>query len=479
MEAAKAEGRARGTVSVLGARWGRAFSSRLRSPVDPASLAVFRMAFGLLMVTSVVRFVAYGWVDELYLAPQFHFTYLGFDWVKPWPRAWMFVHMALLGLSALSVGIGFLTRCSAAVFCVLFTYVELIDQALYLNHYYFVSLISFLLIWVPSGEIWSLDAWLRRRRARREGGDTVAPRSIELSSLVLLRAQVAIVYFFAGAAKLNSDWLFRAEPLRTWLLARADFPLLGSWFLSPSTAYLMSWAGMVFDLTVWCFLLWKKARPYAVLVALGFHFCVWLLFPIGMFSFVMMFAITIFFEPSWPRELVGRLTRRASHKEEQLSAPPFEPARALPRPWYVFAALFLALQACIPLRFALYPGAVNWTEQGFRFAWRVMLIEKTGQVEFLVKTGSPDKLWLIFPRDELTLLQAKMMSTQADMIQAYALVLRERFERDGYENVRVYADTWVAFNGRRRQRLIDPEVDLASAPRSLAPKTWIVPLREE
>jgi hypothetical protein len=43
--------------------------------------------------------------------------------------------------------------------------------------------------------------------------------------------------------------------------------------------------------------------------------------------------------------------------------------------------------------------------------------------------------------------------------------------------VRVYADAWASLNGRPRQRLIDPSVDLASEPWSLWPKRWILPLQ--
>ena len=66
-----------------------------------------------------------------------------------------------------------------------------------------------------------------------------------------------------------------------------------------------------------------------------------------------------------------------------------------------------------------------------------------------------------------------------DMIADYARHPRERFEREGLSDVRVYADAWVSFNGRRSQRLIDPTVDLAAAERSFAPKSWILPLSQE
>jgi len=52
---------------------------RLNRPIDAAGLAAFRIAFGALMLFAVARFVARGWVQELYLAPSFHFTYHSFE----------------------------------------------------------------------------------------------------------------------------------------------------------------------------------------------------------------------------------------------------------------------------------------------------------------------------------------------------------------------------------------------------------------
>ena len=36
------------------------------------TLAFFRLAFGLMMVFSIIRFASFGWIDKLYIQPQFH-----------------------------------------------------------------------------------------------------------------------------------------------------------------------------------------------------------------------------------------------------------------------------------------------------------------------------------------------------------------------------------------------------------------------
>jgi hypothetical protein len=434
----------------------------LRRPVDAAGLAVLRILFGLLMTIAAMRFVLNGWAYELLVAPPYHFTYWGFDWVKPLSHGGMLLFFALMGLASLSLAAGFFTRVSAAIFGATFTYAELIDKATYLNHYYLASLLALLFVFVPSETMWSIDAWRRRRSGR------AASASVPALSYFVLRAQMAAVYVFAGLAKLDSDWLLRAEPIRTWLPARVESELLIGLAREPFVAYAMSWAGAVFDLSVIPLLVMRKTRPYAFAAALAFHLSIWLLFPVGVFSFVMLAAITVFFDPSWPRRWFARLA---------LSAPfePTEPRVSPGRLAFALTSVYLAVQFLVPLRFALYPGTANWTEQGYRFAWRVMLIEKAGQVEYEV-TASPARRFHVFPREELTPLQLRQMATQPDMIADYARHLRERFEARGYEDVRVFAHAFVSFNGRKNQRLVDPTVDLSRAERSFAPKPWILPL---
>jgi vitamin K-dependent gamma-carboxylase len=433
---------------------------RLNAPRDGAGLGAYRVLLGALLLFSVARFWSYGWIEQLYIQPSFHFTYLGFGWVKPWPGAWMYVHFAVLGVAALCLCIGFHSRLSALLFGVTFTYAELIEKASYLNHYYFVSLVTLLLATMPCGACFSVDAALRRRR-----GEPAA--MARTWCYALLRTQLAILYFFAGLAKLNPDWLLDAQPLRTWLSLHADAPWIGAWLAAPATAYVASYAGALFDLTIPAWLSFPRTRPYAYATVLAFHVGVWLLFPIGVFSWVMIASTTLFFEASWPRRLLragpGPAEARASGRLTAAGAG--------------LIAGYLLLQLGTPLRYLLYPGNVNWHEQGFRFAWRVMLIEKAGQVEFNVVTDADDKRFVVYPRELLTPLQYKMMSTQPDMIQEFAGHLKQRFEAQGHARVRVYATAWASLNGRPRQRLIDPAVDLGSVPRSLAPKSWILPLQ--
>jgi hypothetical protein len=222
-------------------------------PVDSAWLAAFRGLFGLAMCVSMLRFIAYGWIDELFIKPDLHFKYWGFGWVEPLPPAGMYALFWALAALALMVAAGVLFRVSAFLFVAGFTYLQLIDVATYLNHYYLASLLGLLLAVSPAHRAFSIDALIARRSAA----------TVPACWLALFRFQIAVVYTFAGLAKAHADWLLHAQPLRIWLGSRTDMPLLGPLFSHVWAAPLMSWAGFLFDTSIAWLLLVRRIRPFA------------------------------------------------------------------------------------------------------------------------------------------------------------------------------------------------------------------------
>lgn len=435
----------------------------LRDPIDGASLGLFRAGYGLLMLVGILRFWAKGWIEELYIRPAMFFPYWGLEWIQPWPGAWMYVHFAALGVLAALIMVGLWSRPALFLFFVGFTYVELIDRTNYLNHYYLISLLALLMACLPVDRAFSVRRWLHRNQ----------PSSIPRWSLTVMRMQVGLVYVTAGLAKLRADWLFRAEPLHGWLMASSDLPWVGSLLTHPSVAFAMSWAGAFFDLFVVAFLIWRPTRRFAYAAVLLFHAVTGLLFPIGIFPFVMSLGATIFFEPDWPRRWLG-----GRHHREPPETTPSERWTRAQRLGLTALAAYFAFQLLFPWRQLLYPGNVCWTEEGFRFSWHVMLMEKTGQVDFRVVDDQSGKRWVVSPKESLTPLQHRMMSTQPDMILSFAHHLADAWTRQGYADVSVYADAWASLNGRPRQRLVNPEVDLSKEREGWARKSWIVPLND-
>ncbi len=434
-------------------------------PVSGASAAAFRIAFGLLGVAAVVRFAAKGWIADFYIVPEHHFTYSGFWWVQPWPAWGMYAHFALLGLASLGVALGYRYRLSIAAFFVLFTYVELLDKTTYLNHYYLISLLSFLMIFMPLHRTASLDA---QRSPHPLNG------AVPVWVVWTLRAQLSAVYLFSGIAKLNPDWLFHAQPLRIWLYNSSDVLLIGALLKEPWTAYAMSWAGAAFDLTIVGWLIWRRSRPWAYAVVVVFHVLTWLLFPIGMFPWIMMTAALVFFPPDWPLRLRSMLHRRPPPMPV-LPAQHEHSASWGARLAVAALVLFALVQVLVPLRHWAYPGNVRWNEDGYRFSWRVLLTEKTGNVRFRVRDPSSEQERLVFPEEYLTPLQAERMATHPDMILATAHLIGRDFADGGVPDAEVRADVSIAFNGRQAARFIDPTVDLAQVEPGIRPKWWVLP----
>jgi hypothetical protein len=74
------------------------FSERMFAPTDVASVVLFRVGFGLLMFWEVTRYFYFGWVEELFAKPQFHFQYEYFRWVVPIPGDGMYILFTALGI---------------------------------------------------------------------------------------------------------------------------------------------------------------------------------------------------------------------------------------------------------------------------------------------------------------------------------------------------------------------------------------------
>ncbi|MBX3209691.1 MAG: HTTM domain-containing protein [Labilithrix sp.] len=464
----------------------RRLENALVRPIDVAWLAAYRVLFGLALAVSMERFLAYGWVESLIVGPRVRFHYWGFGWVEPLSSPAMHTLFWVLAGLALAMAAGFAFRLTAPLFAAGLTYIQLIDVSTYLNHYYLAGLLAWLLAISPANRAWSVDAWLRARwRAwRGREADATEPQ-VAAAWLVLFRAQIGIVYVFAGLAKAQSDWLLHGQPLGIWLGASTHLPVLGRLFTIPGVPLAMSWFGFVFDTTIVLWLSWRRTRPWAYAVVIAFHVLTRLLFDIGMFPIIMSLSALVFFEASWPRALLARLRRR------EHGAPPPKAAdatdRAAASPWrarltraaLALGALYLVVQVLAPLRCHAYGGNVLWHEQGMRFSWRVMVRAKGGANMFLVRQKETGRVYHVPPRDYLTPYQENEMSGQPDLVLQLAHHIRRDFEARGFGPVEVHVESQVSLNGRRGAPLIDPQVDLSAIEDGLGPATWLLPAPNE
>jgi hypothetical protein len=415
------------------------------------------------MVWHALGYLVTGQLDRQYLTPLFFFKLAGFEWVRvapPWAMVGVFLVMA--GSAAL-MALGTLYRWACATFLLAFVYVFLLDGADYQNHLYLIALLAGLLLLVPAHRSFSLFTLRHPEKA---------VSTVPAWSLWVLRFQLALPYVLGGVAKLNYDWLVRAQPMKLWLQEGTEGGLRLTALTSAWAPYLISWSGAAYDLLIVPALLWRRTRLVAILATLFFHLANSGLFNIGVFPWLMLAATTLFLPPDWPRRL--RLWRRRS----PVAASGPQPASLRPA-LSLFLGLWVVLQLLIPFRHLLYPGNVDWTEQSHRFSWRMKLRDKRGEVRFVARDPASGRT---FPIEELdaafTPRQRRMLEHDPDMIRQAAGYLARRLREAGLGRFEVRAVTSISFNGRPSQPLVDPEVDLAATPRSWGPAPWIVPLRE-
>ncbi len=433
-----------------------------------ASLAVFRFLFGLILLISIIRFWYKGWIEKLYLEPAFHFHYTGFEFINV-PGRWTYLAFIICGLSALMFSLGWKYRWAIVVFFLSFTYIELLDKTTYLNHYYFVSVMSFLLIFLPAHCTFSVDA-IRNEKLRAE--------YIPSWSVDVLKLMLAIVYLYAGLAKLNYDWLVHAMPLSIWLPTKFEVPFLGSLMHEKWMHYLFSWGGAVYDLFIVFFLMLPRTRKWAFAAVVLFHLMTRILFPIGMFPYIMIISTMIFFSPEFHEKVVMFFSKisqkgKSFFKNGQSLKPQYQ-VRWAP----MILGCMIGFQILFPLRGLAYSDNIYWTEQGYRYSWRVMLMEKTGYANFKIVNGQTKKRFYVQNDDFLTILQQKQMSTQPDFILEYAKYLGKHFESQGHEFVEVYVESFVALNGRKSQSYLDTEVDLMQVTYKELCQSHLIPMNE-
>jgi len=246
---------------------------------------------------------------------------------------------------------------------------------------------------------------------------------------------------------------------------------------------------LLLDLLVVPLLLWRRTRPFAFAAAILFNLMNAVIFEIGIFPWLMLGALLIFFPPDFVRRFARAFMSPGeefddAEKASQSSAKPkvvaqrtsYSPLTSSQKVVVGLLAAYLVVQIVLPLRHFLYPGNVSWTEEGHNFAWHMKLRTKGGQAVFTVTDPRTGQTWSIKPEDYLESHQVMKMTTKPDLLVLFAHHLAEEKRREGHDDVEVRARVMVSLNGREPQLLIDPSVDLANEQVRLLPTPWIIPL---
>ncbi len=434
--------------------------ARLHAPIDIAPLAYARIVLPFLMSLELSggMFTSYG---QTLIEGNFHFSYQLFPFVKPWPHpGMMYAHFIINFILGLLVSLGFYYRVTVRLFFLTATSLFLMEKTLYINHIYLYCLFLFLLGFLPAHRACSYDVYRKPELAVSE---------VPAWTVYILLFQISVVYFFAGLAKINPDWL-RAQPMQIWLAARADRMLLGFLYGQTWYAYLVAYGGVLFDLLVVPLMLWKPTRRYTFLLSIFFHVSNVLSFGIGTFPWFSIAATALFFPPE--------TFRKWSWLHRRLLAPGSKRYQygAMGRYVYWLMSLFIFLQITQPLRPYVYPGYASWTEEGHFFAWRMMLRQKAGVLQFMVKDGGTQQEEIVNLHDHLNGRQINKMSGVPDMALQFAHYLRQYYQKEkGFKQAEVRVRGEIKLNDRGPKAIIHPEVDLGQESRGWHRYAWIMP----
>jgi hypothetical protein len=431
----------------------------LEAPADIASLAVFRVGFGVLLACQAWSYLSTGRIERFYVLPVLHFTYPGFAWVRPLSAHHMTLLFWVLLIAGLMIAAGLLHRLAAAAYTLGYGYAFLLDTAAYNNHIYLILLLTGLFTALPVHRAVSLDSLLRPHLRA-----ATVPRWM----LWLVRFQIGIPYLFGGIAKLNADWMLRAQPMRVWFADGSEGPIHLDLLRETWVAYAMSWSGMLLDLLALPLLCWRRSRPWMMVALTLFHLANAGLFVIGVFPWLMIWATLLFLPEDWPRRL--RLIR----PQPRGGKPPEPGRRRLP---LAAACGWVLVQMMVPLRHYLHPGNVDWTEESHRFSWRMKLRDKRGPLVVFARdpaTGTsvpvPEVMQLLQP------FQLAMLPHDPEMVRQLAVYLSDQLRKAGSPGVEIHVQSEVSFNARPPSPLIDPDVDLGHVGPHEPRRRWMATL---
>ncbi|MCX7997931.1 MAG: HTTM domain-containing protein [Leptospiraceae bacterium] len=425
------------------------FKNLLNRNVSGLSISALRIFYGIIALILVGRYFYYDWINEYFVKPKFFFKHFGWEWIYPLPYPWIYFQFLLMFLLGILITIGHYTKVSLLGFIILFHWFHFADSTIFLNHYYFLTILGFLLFLAPTERNLSLDSKF------------TINHKIPFLWVFVFRFQFGLVYFFAGIAKLKKDWLLEALPLKLWLNATfLEYPFLDVLLNYKFTPFTMSWAGAIFDLSISFLLIPKRTRKFAWLMLFIFHSLTSFLLPIGVFPLAMILGSFIFFSPNWPVVVLRKVPRNNFFN---FKTKPFHEKETENKFIYTVLLFHFFLQIFLPLRHFFYKGNVLWTENGFKYSWHVMVAEKLGEIEFFIKVRDSKfqiQTISINPKNYLTSYQYKMMAISPEHILQFANFLKKEFENQNFSVLEITVNSLVSLNGKKAQSLFSKETNL-------------------
>lgn len=425
--------------------------------IDNSGLILFRVVFGLLITLEAFGAIATGWVKRTFIEPEFTFNFIGFEFLQPLPGDGMYYYFVVMGIFGIGVMLGYKYRFSMFAYALLWVGVYLMQKTSYNNHYYLMLLLCWIMAFLPAHRWWSLDA-----KFSAEIKSPSMPRWV----LYVLILQVWIVYTYASVAKWYPDWLYTTV-VALFMKGKQDYWLIGDFLQLEWVHWCIAYVGIIFDVLIVPFLLWKRTRLVAFFISVFFHLFNSIVFQIGIFPYMSIAFALFFFTP----ELLQKrfLPKKQLYTAREIIVPKYKNILL-----GIFSLYFI-VQLALPLRHWIFVDDVLWTEEGHRLSWRMMLRSKTGALTVWVVDKATAERSRYNYNQLVTNKQRRSVNTKPDLLWQLAQYIKKKEAEEG-RDVAVYMDAMVQVNGGEYFPFIDPKVDLADEPwHPFSHHDWILP----
>lgn len=435
----------------------------LTKPIDIASLVFFRVGFGLLVVFELLHYYLHTpFLDFYFFDATFHFRYPGFAWVPVVPAEWMPAFIVVIAVLYLLFAAGFLYRIISVLCFLSFSLLFFQERASFLNHWYLICLVSFLMSLLPAHKAFSIDAllWPKMRAS-----------AIPQWTLFTILLLVGIVYTYSGVAKIKPEW-FSGALMNIYLSeAEAKFPLWMREFVTSRTfVKISSYGTVILEILAIPLLFWKRARIATVVAYIGFHFLNFYVFTIGLFPLIMIAATLLYLPPSWPRTLLKALKVKMPDADMQSAS-----STSISKFAIVLLAMFFTFQTLLPIRRFLYHRNTSWSEEAELFSWRMFTAAKKGDISFFIDNPGKHPYESVDLTEYLTIGQIGKMMRNPDMIIQFAHYIGPIYADKWGMPVEVHVRSELGLNGYKSKPFINTSVDLMKEPRQFAkPYRWVL-----
>lgn len=293
-------------TSAVGTRWHPGARTNLFERVgDISALAALRMILGPITLVHLSPFLADARAGVLY---DDHFWQPYTTWAPRLPAVLWAPLLWVGAVSAILMALGVLTRLTTTVTFVVVAGNLLLSETHFRHNRAFLAILLGGLALLPTGRVSSFDAWWRRRRGRP------ALTAVALVwPLVLLRVQVALVYFSSGFSKLvDPDWLSGVVLWDRVVRYQDVIHPAPGWVVDLLTwrplFYVVGPAAIGIELFLAAGLWFPRTRLVAIRLAIVFHLSIEISARVEVFSLAAVAALIIWVTPTC-RDRTLRLSR--------------------------------------------------------------------------------------------------------------------------------------------------------------------------